>query len=99
MNLFPGPSVGRADDAPVEVVLGAQPTISALPGPGSKRCLGVLIALCLSSESRGLSSTEGQGRLREKWTWLERPGRGQSCGWVTEPGAAWDVLREAGQHC
>lgn len=68
MNLFPGPSEGRADDVPLVLVLGAQPMISALPGPGYKRCLGVLIALCLSSESRGLPSSEGQGRLRRKWT-------------------------------
>lgn len=47
--------------------------------------MGVLTALCLGLESKGLPSTEGRGRLGEKWIGLESLGRG----WVVVSMALW----------
>lgn len=75
MNLFPGPSVGRAGDAPVVVVLGAQPWLQEV----SVSADGPLPQLRIQEtpQYRGTGKTEGYvdkaGKLRQ---------RGPSCGWV-----------------
>lgn len=51
---------------------------------------------------RGTGKTEGEvdraGKPRQRLVAMPLWARAVG-GWVTEPGAAWDVLREAGQRC